>query len=122
MAAPEGLGADGAAQAARSRSGRTRRMVGSAERAALCVAGFRGDRGAAAAARVVASAAMPTRVALLVLLCACSAPLAQPPHHPDVVAAEHKEAAARNAELVDRAKGSRAPVVFLGDSITEQWE
>ena len=65
---------------------------------------------------------MPTRVALLLLLAACSAPLAKPEHHADIVPAEHTEAAARNAELVDRAKGSHAPVVFLGDSITEQWE
>ena len=62
---------------------------------------------------------MNPRLAVLLFLAACAAPR---PHHAATIPAEHVEAAARNAALADRARTSDAPVVFLGDSITEGWE
>ena len=65
---------------------------------------------------------MMHRLALLLLLSACAATHAAPPRHAATIPAEHTEAAARNAALVERARGSHAPLIFLGDSITEGWE
>ena len=68
---------------------------------------------------------MPTAV-LLLGLAACAAPAPIPraplPKHAATIPAEHTNAAARNAELAARARGSKAPLVLLGDSITQGWE
>lgn len=76
-------------------------------------------------------------VVLGLLVSACSAPCACPtaadsapptdvaaPVERNVatIPAEHAEAAERNALLANRARGSSASVIFLGDSITERWE
>jgi N-acetylglucosamine-6-sulfatase len=66
-----------------------------------------------------------TRLAVLLSLAACAAPPAPPaprPQHAATIPVEHKEAAGRNAELVARARDSKAPLILLGDSITQGWE
>jgi beta-glucosidase len=58
--------------------------------------------------------------AVLVVLAACAAP--PPPRHVATTPAPHTEAAERTAVLADRAHLADAPLILLGDSITEQWE
>jgi beta-glucosidase len=87
--------------------------------AALCDSAVRGD---SSESRVVTSPPMLHRLALLLLLSACAASHAAPPRNAATIPAEHTDAAARNAALVERARGSHAPLIFLGDSITEGWE
>ncbi len=63
---------------------------------------------------------MDRALALLIMLSACAAP--PPPSHEAVVPAAHVGAEERTALLADRAHLADAPLVFLGDSITEGWE
>ena len=59
----------------------------------------------------------PLAVALLVLA-ACSAP----PRHAATIPAPHVGAEERTAVLADRAQLGPAPLLLLGDSITQAWE
>jgi len=56
----------------------------------------------------------------LAVLAACAVP--PPPKHVATTPAPHTEAAERTAVLADRAHLADAPLILLGDSITEQWE
>ncbi|HEX5012233.1 MAG TPA: GDSL-type esterase/lipase family protein [Planctomycetota bacterium] len=58
--------------------------------------------------------------AALLVLAACTMP--PPPKHVATTPAPHVEAAERTAVLADRAHLAEAPLILLGDSITEQWE
>jgi lysophospholipase L1-like esterase len=57
---------------------------------------------------------------LLLVLSACAAP--PPPRHAATIPAPHVGAEERTALLADRAHLAEAPLIFLGDSITEGWE
>jgi beta-glucosidase len=59
-------------------------------------------------------------LAALLVLAACAVP--PPPKHVATTPVPHVEAAERTAILVDRAHLAEAPLILLGDSITEQWE
>jgi lysophospholipase L1-like esterase len=61
---------------------------------------------------------MKPLAAALVVLAACSAP----PRHVATIAAPHVGAEERTAVLADRAQLGPAPLVLLGDSITQGWE
>ena len=65
---------------------------------------------------------MTSRLAAFLALAACAAPPAPSPKHAATIPAEHTGAAARNAELAARARDSQAPLILLGDSITQGWE
>ncbi len=62
------------------------------------------------------------RLAPLVLLAACSSPPAPLPQHVATLPAPHVGAEARTQALAERARGSTAELLLIGDSITEGWE
>jgi len=63
---------------------------------------------------------MMRSLAVLLVLSACAAP--PPPRHVATIPTPHAGAEERNALLADRALLAEAPLIFLGDSITEGWE
>jgi beta-glucosidase len=92
----------------------------------LCAGARRGDRAGRDGPGVRGARGsfprMPTRLLPLFLTLAACAARPVPPQHAATIPAEHTEAAARNAELAQRARGSQAPLILLGDSITQGWE
>lgn len=70
------------------------------------------------------STSATARLCALLLLAACAGAPPWPPLPPHVATlpAPHAGAEARTTALAERARGSRAELLLLGDSITEGWE